>query len=101
MGTMVTNGVSFSLVAGAVCVVHFSSGPKSANSSVVTLNINSTGAKNVKMHWSYINTSYGTCTLSSYSMLIDAFPPTKSLYIYDGSEYNVTLGGRPYSDYSD
>ena len=95
------NGVSFALVAGAVCVVHFSSGTDDSKFGEVTLNINSTGAKKVNMHYVYINTSYGRCNIYTYKMEQDAFAPNKSLYIYDGLEYNITLGGHLYGDYSD
>ena len=42
-----TNGVSFSLVAGACCIVNFSNG-LSAYVGANTININSTGAKTLK-----------------------------------------------------
>lgn len=41
-----TNGVSFTLVAGAICAVYFNN--TFANSSTPTLNINSTGAKSLR-----------------------------------------------------
>lgn len=56
MGTMVTNGVSFSLVNGAILALRFttSAGYKT-QFSISTLNVNSTGAKNVSYMYSLYN----------------------------------------------
>ena len=111
-----TNGVSFSLVAGSGCIVYFSNmiGPGNITSNdpsrnpsfSPTLNINSLGAKSMVNNrnttaWS---TAISIMTSSYYRIVVQDGGTT--LYcIYDGSRY-LTVGASggkasSYSDYSD
>ena len=87
--TIVTNGVSFSLVAGACVAVYFSNGL----SGTPTLNVNSTGAKNLRpiskdrTYWED-NTLYSTTHVWA------------SLIFYTGSMYYACDSYR-YRYYSD
>ena len=80
MTTTMTNGVSFSLVAGAVCGINFSKTVQGSG----TLNINSTGAKNYDTYaWSITGSfASGTYVTESYCKYI--------LAIYTGSNYMFT-----------
>ena len=102
-----TNGVSFSLVAGSCCIVNFSYPCEANNIGYVgkwSLNINSTGAKNVVYYFVQASTSTTYHKILSYSSA-SAYIGFKSgcdFLIYNGSAY-VTTGGLTsfYSDYSD
>ena len=91
-----TNGVSFSLVAGACCIVVFSNTLwKDSSASSVTININSTGAKQFTSYSKKSLGSDGTQWNASY--LAYNYPP---LFVYNGSKYMVQIT-MPYGDYSD
>lgn len=111
----ITNGVSFSLVAGACCYIVFSKAITPKNSTLKwTVNINSTGAKyyRAKSHVYESNFAWEYRSDNTYQVYTEAFKsdasvvkPTTSneLFIYDGSYY-VSCGGytkASYSDYSD
>ena len=74
-----TNGVSFSLVAGACCIVSFSNSP-SQGKQAPTMNINSTGAKN----WRKYVGDTGNWGSSSLTATLETNP---TLLIYSGSEF--------------
>ena len=77
---LLTNGVSFALVAGACCIVDFKGG-LSAYSNAYTININSTGAKTFK---------------DEKKGLYDAGNP--ALLWYTGSRYRYTGLDISYND---
>ena len=86
---ILTNGVSFSLVNGLVCVVNFSQAPSanSTNSSEITLNINSTGSKYLRLNGKSMK---GNGNL---------YPNSGSIIVaYNGSYYNFTGHRDNYSD---
>ena len=87
-----TNGVSFTLVAGAVCAIKFSVTGYSVAAALrsATLNINSTGAKSVY--------SYSAGQSGGY---VDSGPISGTiLVVYNGSAYqSITMVS--YGDYSD
>lgn len=94
-----TNGVSFSLVAGAICGVYFSN---SVEQKTVTLNINSTGAKNFyggRSTWGS-NVISGNSN-SNYTTLYDT--ARYSIVVYTGSSYYGTssIWASYYQDYQD
>ena len=96
--TTVTNGVSFSLVAGAVCAVKFSNslGKDYDNGVQVTLNISSTGAKGVGLkNWSNSNLYHGKSPNQYHTVSAGTV-----IMIYDGSIYRHGLPGG-YVDYTD
>lgn len=93
--TTQTNGVSFSLEAGACCVVLFNNtGSLNSGASISSLNINSTGAKSVStfLSGSLLDTLY---TRSSSIVLQKACS-----VIFDGSKYYVPITKYVYT-YSD
>lgn len=75
---ILTNGVSFELVAGACCMLNPTSGPIATGS---TININSTGAKNI--------------AYTQHSGSSDMFTPSSleknivGLLMYDGTKYHL------------
>ena len=77
--TTLTNGVSFSLVAGACCIVDFSNNASTSYKNPVqlsTLNINSTGAHDVQ--WLRVNdTRYQSETSYLHS----------TIFVYTGTKY--------------
>ena len=90
-----TNGVSFALVAGAVCLITFTASNKNSlyehlytSAKLATLNINSTGAKTLGVE-SNVSNGEGFYT---YDFTI--------LALYNGSRYSVSVG-HMYPDYSD
>ena len=94
---MITNGVSFSLVAGACCAVRFSGSlvKAGADSISITLNINSTGAKSVdtvafNKHMAETTGNY------NYNNAIATSP----VVVYTGSSY-IIGGTGTYRDYAD
>ena len=92
------NGVSFSLVAGSVCWIYFSNGLNGGNSSDLTgwtMNLDSTGAKNIR----YRNYYKGKVHEATYTQ--DNGTLTGSLlFCYSGSVYYTATDDRIYS-YSD
>ena len=87
--------MSFALVAGAICLVTFTAsnntnlyGHLYHNASLVTLNINSTGAKTLGVE---ANTNAGEA-FATYDYTI--------LALYNGTRYSVSVG-HIYPDYSD
>ena len=95
-----TNGVSFSLAAGVICGVYFSNSVE--NKSSVTLNINSTGAKN----FYGARSTWGTNIIaggknSNYTTLYDT--ARYSIVVYTGSSYYGTssVWASFYQDYQD
>ena len=87
-----TNGVSFSLVAGACCYVHFSNDPYGTLKSV-SLNINSTGAKSISHEVTIAGDSINTNKSFTYY-------PLSTLFVYNGSSY-LTGKSSHYGDYAD
>ena len=93
----ITNGVSFSLVAGACCAVYFSSGL--SNRKSVTVNINSTGAIPLKYNNLYLMTY--ALTGGSNQEIYNTQPNANTvLLIHTGSEYHLQMPLK-YGDYSD
>ena len=88
---ILTNGVSFSLVAGACCVVAFSNNVGYDPSSV-TLNINSTGAKKFTGWWRYSQDAGGQYQYLSFYGL--------PIVCYNGTAY-IHCGPWWYGDYQD
>ena len=76
MTILITNGVSFALVAGAVCYINFTAA-SSSKYNHSTLNINSTGAKTLR----------GTGTIGSVSNSSETSQYLPTLVCYTGSEY--------------
>ena len=92
-----TNGVSFSLVAGAIVLVYYQN--SNSHSTKWTLNINSTGAKQVRIWEGDI--AYSSNIATGAYRDID-YPPRDSLYVYTGSYYAAAGSIRGiYSDYSE
>lgn len=91
----ITNGVSFALVAGALCLVTFTAssnqnlyGHLYLNFGLATLNINSTGAKTLGVK----SNSNSGADFSTVDYTI--------LALYNGTRYSVSVG-HMYPDYSD
>ena len=89
---------------GAVCIVTFSSKiyRGSSYSTVITLNINSTGAKQIQVGGSVYTSGYEP--LRGYTSTITQRHevPATQLYLYNGSVYYVYRPGTAeYDDYSD
>ena len=100
---ILTNGVSFELVAGACVAVYFSNGAYGKNVGVLTLNVNSTGAKPLMSYQSSINSTQFYSRNNQWSAQYrgnDGQPPQKCLYFYDGSNY-AHGSTRVYGDYGD
>ena len=96
MLTILTNGVSFSLVAGALCFVKFSKGHTVSTIHGKTLNIGSTGAKTISL----ATASYsGGGTAGGFSVPSAVAGTVDFLFIYTGSTYVLPLGA--YVTYSD
>ena len=94
---MISNGVSFSLVAGACCAVYFSNGL--SNRKSVTVNINSTGAIPLRYNNWYLMTY--ALTGGSNQEIYNTYPNTNTvLLIHTGSEYHLQMPLK-YGDYSD
>ena len=92
----ITNGVSFSLVAGACCLVVLSNAWNTAysNFNSSTMNINSTGAKNLQ----YVSSKSRYYTYPDNSEFVNC----RNLFcIYTGSKYHVVAVGITYYDYMD
>lgn len=97
-----TNGVSFALVAGAICIVKMSN--ITSKGSTWTMNINSTGAKTVNTYdtagtW----TSPETAVYPSTDTRLTTALPLLFGLVYDGSAYALSTNDHilPYPDYSD
>ena len=109
--TTKTNGVSFSLVAGACCFIAFThAGGKSQYfPSNSTVNINSTGAKYISAVMYYYSEGTRQRTLNSDAVTSISIPCpydiARCIWVYDGTRYvpiNAynTMNDR-YDDYSD
>ena len=98
-----TNGVSFSLENGACCVVLFTASSNTGTSSTATLNINSTGAKNVRTRSiDFVRIAYAGVTERHNTLLWGGWLQNMQLLVvYDGSEYTTCFSITLYSDYSD
>lgn len=101
---MITNGVSFSLVAGACCIVRTSVKffYKEGATANITLNINSTGAKGITRPGSMYISSRNPVRVAEVAikqyMEIDPI----IFVTYDGSNYIVTQNATlSYNDYLD
>ena len=97
-----TNGVSFSLVAGACCFIKFSNKVSSSQDATISLNINSTGAKSISLffvtiYYNYVQTTH---TYSPLTLRTAALPQA-CLIMYDGSMYTMGYSCQGYEDYSD
>ena len=92
--TIVTNGVSFTLVAGAICSINFSNKLNTFRNAC-TLNISSTGAKTITQINDHIAMSVGTKDVNS-----STFVAGPGLTVYNGSTYRILLL-QPYNDYTD
>lgn len=86
--TILTNGVSFTLVAGAVCFVKFSKGHEVNYIAGKTLNVSSTGAKNITIPTGGYN---GNTAAGAFSVPSSLGLTRDFLFIYTGSEYAVPL----------
>ena len=89
-----TNGVSFSLVTGALVAINYTNyvSPDTKN---VTLNINSTGSKT--LHYGRSSSGYGAGYYDAY--LLEG---AASVHIYTGSVYIAGSGiSYRYYDYQD
>ena len=101
-----TNGVSFALVAGACCVVHINNNTYTKSYTKITLNINSTGAKDVQLQTEAWSSQYQTPDRGSIVSLTQYYAVSKcQLFIYDGSVYiaprSTFAAYNDYGDYSD
>lgn len=91
----ITNGVSFSLAAGACCVIKFSNiGTAQSGASISSININSTGVKSVTAFSTGHFLSYGNRTRSG--TILHKY----SFVVYDGSTYGIAYANY-YADYGD
>ena len=93
-------------MAGALCVLRFSNTicRGSVAATNITLNINSSGAKNVVYDMGVAPQSYGTNPYRRglVTVTIRHEIPSLAWYIYSGSEYMTALiETHAYSDYSD
>lgn len=97
-----TNGVSFSLVDGAVCGIVFTNNPYTGGNggtlksvAFSSLNINSTGAKTVGHSY------YLSAQTSGY--FYSAYPATGNVYfvVYGNSKYTCISPLYFYNDYAD
>lgn len=77
----ITNGASFSLVAGAIVAVKYSNNP-SNTTQVGTLNVNSTGAKTIKEMQIWYGQESHNASMGAYHT------NGVYLYIYDGTYWN-------------
>ena len=91
-----TNGVSFSLVAGALCCLYFSNAFSSSSFGTTTININSSGAKSIQH-------STGAMSGQSYPAAFPLYATREYLAIYTNSKYMLFAAGmrNTYSDSSD
>ena len=98
----ITNGVSFSLVAGACCYIKFSNKLYTASDTKISLNINSTGAKEISLCFAVIrySTVLHTYKYSPLTLRTAALPET-CLIVYDGNMYTMGYPIQGYEDYSD
>lgn len=88
-----TNGVSFSLVAGACCGVKFSNTVKGGSP---TLNINSTGAKSLNSAWTWsVVTNLGGGSMQQLTYM------NHTLVVYNGSMYLACGQQSPTTYYTD
>ena len=97
-----TNGVDFALVDGACCLVKFSNSGSHKSVGSFTLNINSTGAKNILAYHSSMTSGQFQNTYSTNGQYNGwSGPlPLRVMFCYDGSSY-VTGSTRTYADYND
>ena len=96
--------MSFSLVTGAICIVTFSTKlyRGSDYSTAITLNINSTGAKQIQVGGVLTYSSWEPVRTANITVLQYHEMPATQLFLYNGSVYFVY---RPsvasYDDYID
>ena len=90
-----TNGVSFSLVAGATCFTWFSNKVSNYNLRNATLNINSTGAKSINV--GAINSGHAM----GHGDNLDDTGSQGVLFTYTGTVYYMIGRGLYYPDYGD
>ena len=102
MATTQTNGVDFALYVGSICLVTFTNGLYYKKSmGDLTLNINSTGAKEFWFKLAGMTTYSGSVGLNERAdnnRYTGA--PYMGLWIYDGSIY-IYQGVDFYNDYPD
>ena len=102
MKITLTNGVSFSLVAGAICMVYFANAISKTyidnNGTTRTLNIASTGAKEIHARYSSSNGHHEQAINSSWALANSTL-----LCVYSGSYYYTPSYGyiHSYDDYSE
>ena len=104
MVIMLTNGVSFELVAGACCLVTFNNHIVGHITSSPTLNINSTGAKTLRSAGTHEYSSYNTTWWGFAAAAAYAHYPAMAFHVlaaYDGSAYRCNTAYEVYGDYSD
>lgn len=96
----ITNGVSFELVAGTICIITFTNKCNYITASA-TLNINSTGAKPLRPETDIWN-RYETSSYSNDKRMGGA-ATKQGLVMYSGSKYitTSTFEHTTYMDYSD
>lgn len=94
---IVTNGVDFTLVAGACCLIKFSNALTSSGlNSSVTLNVNSTGAKKFR---SYDKRKYSNNDSQQWAAMVVSLD-TIPLIMYNGSTWENNCYAY-YGDYTD
>lgn len=87
---ILTNGVEFSLIAGAIVIVNFTkSWTNNSSGNPNTLNINSTGAKNVLLN----NSTVGSWRAETGIIQIRYAYPNAApvLFCYTGSAYGIQM----------
>lgn len=100
-----TNGVSFSLVAGACCLVNYTNAVRNQSIydtlSAWTLNINSTGAKYVTYKDRAAKVITSESAGSNGSSTASILTSHAALHVYASNNYIVDSGLFRYSDYKD
>ena len=90
---ILTNGVSFSLVDGACCIINITNNIyKNRASTTITMNVNSTGAKNISGVFGLARDgNQGDGTAYSIGALTQThFVPTTGLYFYISGNYIIS-----------
>ena len=99
-----TNGVSFDLVTGSICIVTFSNKlfRGSQYTTVITLNVNSTGAKQMQVGGNLYMSSWTPVRGANVTLTQRHETSATQLFLYNGSVYYVYRpGAGEYDDYAD
>ena len=100
----ITNGVDFSLATGSICIVTFSTKlfRGSSYATVITLNINSTGAKQIQVGGRTYFSSWNPVRSANITVTQRHETSATQLFLYNGSVYYVYMPGvAEYDDYAD